>query len=143
MAPFGFTASFSVSMVIVFMYSITLLIGTSNSVFGSPIQKLWQLWGLLTLPNLLIGLFVEAQIQQAGRLTRKEEEGAEVLQEELHLGRMLLETVLPKDIIQWVKRMAQVKDAAIAHKYDNCTITFVSFFGYEYYLIFKEKIQKN
>ena len=115
------------------MYSITLLIGTSNSVFGSPIQKLWQLWGLLTLPNLLIGLFVEAQIQQAGRLTRKEEEGAEVLQEELHLGRMLLETVLPKDIIQWVKRMAQVKDAAIAHKYDNCTITFVSFFGYEYY----------
>jgi adenylate cyclase len=40
--------------------------------------------------------------------------------------------VLPKDIIKWVKSMAQVKDAAIAHKYESCSITFIKFVGIHY-----------
>lgn len=130
MSPFGFRGSFCVSTVIVALYSICLILGVGMSVLSaSTIQKLWQLAVLLYIPNFLVAVFIEEQIEQAARLTVKEEDGLEELEEQLTYGKNLLETVLPKELITMVKQMSEVKDAAIAHKYESCTITFIKIVG--------------
>jgi len=130
MSPFGFRGSFSVNGVIMCCYAFSLLLGSGLSVLSSStILKLGQLVLLLYIPNVLVGVFIELQIEQAARLSIQEAEGVEELEEQLQYGKKLLETVLPKGIITFVKNMSQVEDAAIAHKYDCCTITFIKFVG--------------
>jgi hypothetical protein len=85
--PFGFRASFSVSIAIALLYTISLIIGLDTFTFAvlstSTLTKLLQLYMLLFLPNALIALWIEAQIEQAAQLTRVEEEGIEDLQDTL------------------------------------------------------------
>ena len=133
MSPFGFRGSFSIGGIIMCLYTLSLLIGIKASVLSaSTTQKLWQLFVLLYIPNLMVGMFIEEQIAQTACLTRTEAEGLEQLEKRKRQGKKLLERVLPKPIIEMVKQMSQVKDAAIAHRYECCTITFIKFVGIHY-----------
>jgi hypothetical protein len=133
MSPFGIRGSFSIGGIIMFLYTLTLLIGIQASVLSaSTTQKLWQLVVLLYIPNLMVGIFIESQIAQSARLTQMEAEGLEKLQKKKLAGEIILRRVLPVPIIEMVKQMSQVKDAAIAHRYESCTITFIKFVGIHY-----------
>ena len=80
----------------------------------------------------MVGIFIESQIAQSARLTQMEAEGLEKLQKKKLAGEIILRRVLPVPIIEMVKQMSQVKDAAIAHRYESCTITFIKFVGIHY-----------
>ena len=104
----------------------------SYAIIGNPITHSLS-------PILHNYWFEKYKIEANYVLLGLEEDGLEELEEQLTYGKNLLETVLPAQLIKMVKQMSEVKDAAIAHKYDSCTITYVFSLSSFFFVIFDRR----